>query len=79
MVRDIIIAIETKGGCKMYKNNLKEIRKSKGITMKKLSEISGVSMGYICHLEKGSRENPSKEIMEKIAVALEKTVTEIFF
>lgn len=63
----------------MYKNNLREIRKSKGITMEKLSEISGVSMGYICHLEKGSRENPSKEIMEKIAAALGKTVTEIFF
>lgn len=63
----------------MYKNNLKEIRKSKGITIEKLSEISGVSMGYICHLEKGSRENPSKEIMEKIAMALGKTVTEIFF
>lgn len=63
----------------MYKNNLREIRKSKGITMEKLSEISGVSMGYICHLEKGSRENPSKEIMGKIAAALGKTVTEIFF
>lgn len=63
----------------MYKNNLKQIRKSKGMTMEKLSEISGVSMGYICHLEKGSRENPSREIMEKIATALGKTVTEIFF
>lgn len=63
----------------MYTNNLKDIRKSKDMTISKLSELSGVSMGYICHLERGSRRNPSKEIMEKIAKALGKTVTEIFF
>ena len=63
----------------MYINNLKNIRKTSGLTIKQLAEMSGVSMGYICHLEKGTRENPSKEVMEKIALALEKTVSEIFF
>lgn len=63
----------------MYKNKLRIIRKSRGMTIGKLSEISGVSMGYICHLENGTRNNPSREIMEKIANALEETATEIFF
>ena len=63
----------------MYTNNLKKIRKTSGLTIKQIAEKSGVSMGYICHLEKGTRENPTKEVMEKIALALEKTVTEIFF
>ena len=49
------------------------------MTLNKLSELSGVSMGYICHLEKGTRKNPSKEMMEKIAKALDKSVIEIFF
>ncbi len=63
----------------MYTNKLKFIRKSENMTIQELSEKSGVSMGYICHLERGTRKNPSKEIMEKIAVALKRTVTEIFF
>lgn len=63
----------------MYNNQVKKVRKEKGITLVKLSEMSGVSVGYLCHLEKGSRRNPSIETMEKISKALNKTITEIFF
>ena len=55
-----------------------KIRKEKGMTLTKLADLSGVSVGYLCHLEKGSRKNPSLEKMEKIATALGKTITEIF-
>ena len=63
----------------MKTNRLKITRKNKNITIKELSEISGVSIGYICHLENGTRKNPSKEIMEKIANALGENIMEIFF
>lgn len=63
----------------MSVNNLKKYRKNKNLTIKELSEKSGVSMGYICHLENGTRSNPSKEIMEKIAKVLNKNIMEIFF
>jgi len=63
----------------MYNNQVKRVREEKGITLVKLSEMSGVSVGYLCHLEKGSRKNPSIEIMEKISRALNKSITEIFF
>ena len=63
----------------MNTNKLKKNRKAQGMTLNKLSELSGVSMWYICHLEKGTRKNPSKETMEKIAKALDKSVIEIFF
>ena len=63
----------------MYKNKLKSIREQQGITLLRLSRISGVSIGYLCHLEKGSRNNPSREVMEKISKALNKTVAEVFF
>lgn len=63
----------------MYYNKLKEIRKEKEMTLEELSEKCGVSAGYLCHLENGSRAHPSIEVMEKIAKALNKTIFEIFF
>jgi len=63
----------------MYKNRIKEIRKSQGLTLIELAEVTGISAGYICHLEKGTRKNPSAYVMEKISIALNKSVYEIFF
>ena len=63
----------------MYNNQVKKLREEKGMTLVKLSEISGVSVGYLCHLEKGSRKNPSIGIMEKISKALNKSIADIFF
>lgn len=63
----------------MFQNNLRKIRKSKNLTIQELAELSGVSMGYICHLEKGTRQNPSREIMEKISKVLEEPIVKIFF
>ena len=63
----------------MYKNKIKEFRKEKGLTIKELADRSNVSVGYICHLERGTRDNPSTEVMEEIAKALDKSIPEIFF
>ncbi len=63
----------------MYRNKIRDIREEKGLTLLELANISGVSVGYLCHLEKGSRNNPSVKIMEKISIALNKPITEIFF
>lgn len=63
----------------MYHNQIRKIREEKGMTLLKLSDLSGVSVGYLCHLEKGSRSNPSIGVMEKISEALDKSITEVFF
>ena len=63
----------------MYNNKLKIIRKTQGLTIKELSKLSGVSIGYICHLENGTRKNPSKKVMEKIAKVLHENILEIFY
>ncbi len=63
----------------MYINKIKKIRKEKGITLEELSRRSGISTGYLCHLENGTRSNPSIDVMEKIAKTLNKTVFEVFF
>ncbi len=63
----------------MYSNRIKEYRKEKGMTLVELAEQIGISTGYLCHLENGSRSNPSTKVMEKISSILGKTVAEVFF
>lgn len=63
----------------MFKNNIKILRKEKEITLKMLSKLTGISAGYLCHLENGSRCNPSMDVINKISKALNKSVTEVFF
>lgn len=60
------------------RNRIKEIRESKGITQEKLGERIGASQSKVNHMEKGNRRIKIDE-MEKIAVALESTVEEVFF
>lgn len=63
----------------MYQNKLKKIRIEKGMTLEKLSKETGISVGYLCHLENGTRNNPSIPIMHKISFALGKNIVNIFF
>ena len=63
----------------MYRNRIKEYRIEKGLTLRELADKCGISTGYLSHLEKGSRDNPSKEVMENISVVLNKSIPEIFF
>ena len=50
-----------------------------GLTLEDISNITGLSVGYLSHLELGTRKNPSTEVMDKIAFALKKSISEIFF
>ena len=59
-------------------NNIKKFRTEKNITFEELAEITGISAGYLCHLEKGTRKNPTLNIMTAISTALNKTLEEIF-
>lgn len=63
----------------MYKNKIREYRKIEGMTLEEMAGKIGISTGYLCHLEKGTRRNPSTEIMEKVAKILGKNIAEIFF
>ena len=58
---------------------LKKIREQKGLTIEKLAELADISAGYLCHLENGSRNNPSINVMKNIAKALGVDIAEIFF
>lgn len=59
-------------------NRIRELREEQGMKQHALAKKAGLSTGYICHLEKGTRQNPSYKTLEKIATALNKDVKEIF-
>lgn len=57
-------------------NNLREIRKSKKLTMKQLGEMVGVTESMIGQIETNKR-NPSYETLLKLGEALECSVADI--
>ncbi len=63
----------------MFKNNIYNIRKEKNLTLSQLSKLTNLSIGYLCHLENGSRTNPSMNTMEKICKSLNKSIQEVFY
>lgn len=56
--------------------NIRRIRKSKGLTMKELGNAIGISEQGVGNYERGDRE-PSIDIINKIAAALDASVTEL--
>jgi repressor LexA len=54
-----------------FGNYLKHIRKEKGLSLRKLEELSGVSNAYLSQLENGKRGMPTPEILKKICGPLE--------
>ena len=60
------------------KNNIRKIREEEGIKQYALAKMTGLSEGYICHLEKGTRDNPSYNTIVKISKALKRKVQEVF-
>jgi transcriptional regulator with XRE-family HTH domain len=56
--------------------NIRRIRKSKGLTMKDLGKAIGISEQGVGNYERGDRE-PSIDIINKIAASLDVSVTEL--
>jgi transcriptional regulator with XRE-family HTH domain len=56
---------------KTFSEKIKELREAKGITQGELSRLSGVSVAEICRIEKGERQNPSINLLNKLLSALE--------
>lgn len=59
-----------------FPNNLKAIRKSKGLTQKQLSDLSGVSRVAIARYET-NQQTPQKAAIEKLARALDVSAEEL--
>lgn len=59
-------------------NNIRKIREANNLSLLDLSALCSLSVGYLCHLENGSRSNPSYSSMVKICKALNKDISEVF-
>ena len=57
--------------------NVRLIREAKGWSQDKLSERSGLHRTYLSGIERGVR-NPTVEIVQQVALALEVPVSELF-
>ncbi len=57
---------------------IKKLRKNKELKQRNLSEIMGVSQGYLSLIEKGNKE-PSLKMLKKIAGALNVPVSILFW
>lgn len=53
-----------------FGNRLKELLKEKGMTIKELAEISGISINTLYSITKRDTQIPSSDIINKIADAL---------
>lgn len=60
-------------------NKVKEYREKENLTQEELARKSDVSRNTISSIETGSNTNVTYEVMEKIAKALNKNVSTIFF
>jgi transcriptional regulator with XRE-family HTH domain len=58
-------------------DNIRKIRKSKKISINKLSKMTSISVGYLSDLENNKATNPSIEKLNTIAEALEVPTSEL--
>lgn len=61
----------------MLSNKIEQLRKEKGYTFAKLSELSGISTGRLSDLASGKRNNPTMDTLIKMADALDVTLDEL--
>ena len=61
----------------MLSNKIEQLRKEKGYTFAKLSELTRISTGRLCDLATGKRNNPTMDTLIKLADALDVTLDEL--
>jgi len=59
-------------------DNIKKIRESKKYSINFLARKCNMSVGYLSDLEKNKKDNPSKDMLQKIADALEVPISSFF-
>lgn len=54
----------------MIGRNIQEIRKRKGLTLTQLAANAGISKSYLSNIERGVNQNPSIEVLKRLAIVL---------
>ncbi|WP_226035386.1 helix-turn-helix domain-containing protein [Aquibacillus saliphilus] len=58
----------------MIGERMKAQRKIKGYSITKLASLTGVSKSYLSYIERGIQQNPSLQILAKIAIRLDTSI-----
>ena len=53
---------------------IRKLREAQGMTQEQLARRAKVTQGYVSHLEKGLKKNPSLPTLKKLAKALDVNV-----
>ncbi|KHD34203.1 hypothetical protein NL50_17820 [Clostridium acetobutylicum] len=57
--------------------DLKNLARNKGYTLTQLSVETNISLDYLSKLNKGKKDNPTRDVMEKISKTLGITLDEL--
>ncbi len=61
----------------MVGNRIKRLRLEKGFSINELSEKAGVSKSYLSYIERGIQQNPSLQVLSKLAETLNTNVEDL--
>ena len=62
----------------MWLDNLKELKKNKGMTCKQIADVTKIPESTIKRIFSGDTDNPYVDTVRRIAIALDSTLDEIF-
>lgn len=62
----------------MWLDNLKELKKSKGVTSKQIADVTKIPESTIKRIFAGETDNPYVDTLRRIAIALDSSLDEIF-
>lgn len=62
----------------MLGDNIKSIREEKKLGLNETAKLAGISPSYLSDIEKGNKTNPSMEVLQRIADALDVSIKEFF-
>ncbi|WP_139891375.1 helix-turn-helix domain-containing protein [Bacillus sp. D386] len=54
----------------MIGKNIQDLRKRKGMTLTQLAANAGISKSYLSNIERGVNQNPSIEVLKRLAFVL---------
>lgn len=58
----------------MIGERIKRLREKKGYSITKLADLAGVSKSYLSYIERNMQNNPSLQVMAKIAAPLDSNI-----
>ncbi len=61
----------------MLSENIKRLRKQKGLSQDKLAKLADITLTTLVKIESGANDNPTIKTLKKIADALEVTVNDL--